>query len=242
MAEPEEEVEMESDAADAGGPIPFQLQLDKPLPFQIRIAEWNPEKNLLAMVTEDSKVVLHRFNWQRLWMITPDTILRRVKVEKPELLGSSVFGYNDVYQKIHQFLSKVKIRQSGKPNIYIVVADVLKAFDSIDQDKLIGILDDILENDMYGISRHAMISCKKGYFGTTYDHCLPFGCNNSNFASIFGPSFQSLPTNSILIDQVLADNLIEQLPTTIGVLRSVKVLILDGNRITNLPDECNYLI
>ncbi|WOL06459.1 anaphase-promoting complex subunit 4 isoform X1 [Canna indica] len=68
MAEPEEEVEMESDA---GGPIPFQLQLDKPLPFQIRIAEWNPEKDLLAMVTEDSKVVLHRFNWQRLWMITP---------------------------------------------------------------------------------------------------------------------------------------------------------------------------
>ncbi|WOK95814.1 telomerase reverse transcriptase isoform X5 [Canna indica] len=130
-----------------------------------------------------------------------DTILRRVKVEKPELLGSSVFGYNDVYQKIHQFLSKVKIRQSEKPNIYIVVADVLKAFDSIDQDKLIGILDDILENDMYGISRHAMISCKKGYFGTTYDHCLPSGCNNSNFASIFGPSFQSLPTNSILIDQ-----------------------------------------
>ncbi|RRT44419.1 hypothetical protein BHE74_00017866 [Ensete ventricosum] len=41
---------------------------------------------------------------------------------------------------------------------------------------------------------------------------------------------------------VLADNLIESLPTTIGVLRCLKVLILDGNRVTNLPDECNYLV
>ncbi|XAR53667.1 hypothetical protein NMG60_11022305 [Bertholletia excelsa] len=51
--------------------IPFQLQFDKPLPSQIKIAEWNPEKDLLAMVTEDSKILLHRFNWQRLWAISP---------------------------------------------------------------------------------------------------------------------------------------------------------------------------
>ncbi|RZC03630.1 Anaphase-promoting complex subunit 4 isoform B [Glycine soja] len=51
--------------------IPFQLQFDKPLASQIKIAEWNPEKDLLAMVTDDSKILLHRFNWQRLWTITP---------------------------------------------------------------------------------------------------------------------------------------------------------------------------
>lgn len=39
--------------------------------LQIKIAEWNPEKDLLAMVTEDSKILLHRFNWQRLWTISP---------------------------------------------------------------------------------------------------------------------------------------------------------------------------
>ncbi|WVZ73362.1 hypothetical protein U9M48_021676 [Paspalum notatum var. saurae] len=50
---------------------PFQLQFDKPIPFQIKMAEWNPEKDLLAMVTDDSKVLLHRFNWQRLWTISP---------------------------------------------------------------------------------------------------------------------------------------------------------------------------
>ncbi|GAB2298726.1 Anaphase-promoting complex subunit 4 [Dionaea muscipula] len=51
--------------------LPFQLQFDKSVPSQIKLAEWNPEKDLLAMVTEDSKVLLHRFNWQRLWTISP---------------------------------------------------------------------------------------------------------------------------------------------------------------------------
>ena len=78
--------------------VPFQLQFDKPIAsqvslspsqvekvycmlvfgvigaillLQIKIAEWNPEKDLLAMVTEDSKLLLHRFNWQRLWTTSP---------------------------------------------------------------------------------------------------------------------------------------------------------------------------
>ncbi|XP_039049767.1 anaphase-promoting complex subunit 4-like isoform X2 [Hibiscus syriacus] len=51
--------------------LPFQLQFDKPVASQIKFAEWNPEKDLLAMVTEDSKILLHRFNWQRLWTIFP---------------------------------------------------------------------------------------------------------------------------------------------------------------------------
>ncbi|MFS7976623.1 putative anaphase-promoting complex subunit 4 [Helianthus anomalus] len=38
---------------------------------KIKKVEWNPEKDLLAMVTEDSKISLHRFNWQSLWTISP---------------------------------------------------------------------------------------------------------------------------------------------------------------------------
>nr|XP_016445990.1 PREDICTED: anaphase-promoting complex subunit 4-like isoform X1 [Nicotiana tabacum] len=51
--------------------LPFQLQFDKPIASNIKIAEWNPEKDLLAMVTQDSKLLLHRFNWQRLWTVSP---------------------------------------------------------------------------------------------------------------------------------------------------------------------------
>ncbi|KAK7842495.1 anaphase-promoting complex subunit 4, partial [Quercus suber] len=65
--------------------IPFQLQFDKPVASQIKIAEWNPEKDLLAMVTEDSKILLHRFNWQRLWTISPVSLH---DVENGKLLRS----------------------------------------------------------------------------------------------------------------------------------------------------------
>ncbi|EPS73153.1 hypothetical protein M569_01601, partial [Genlisea aurea] len=59
------------EAGDSPRVVPFQLQLDKPLASQVKIAAWNPEKDLLAMVTEDSKLHLHRFNWQRLWTASP---------------------------------------------------------------------------------------------------------------------------------------------------------------------------
>ncbi|XP_039115424.1 anaphase-promoting complex subunit 4 isoform X1 [Dioscorea cayenensis subsp. rotundata] len=59
------------EVAETTGSIPFQLQFDKPIAFQVKMAEWNPEKDLLAMVTDDSKVLLHRFNWQRLWTVSP---------------------------------------------------------------------------------------------------------------------------------------------------------------------------
>ncbi|KAM0019750.1 putative anaphase-promoting complex subunit 4 [Helianthus debilis subsp. tardiflorus] len=38
---------------------------------KLKIAEWNPDKDLLTMVTEDLKILLHRINWQRLWTISP---------------------------------------------------------------------------------------------------------------------------------------------------------------------------
>ncbi|CAN4086276.1 unnamed protein product [Withania somnifera] len=42
---------------------------------------------------------------------------------------------------------------------------------------------------------------------------------------------------------ILADNIIERLPMNLGLLQSLKVATLDGNRLTNLPDECkNFLI
>ncbi|KAL0407341.1 UNVERIFIED_CONTAM: Anaphase-promoting complex subunit [Sesamum latifolium] len=41
------------------------------IPAPIRQTHWLSEKDLLAMVTEDSKLLLHRFNWQRLWTTSP---------------------------------------------------------------------------------------------------------------------------------------------------------------------------
>nr|CAD1837124.1 unnamed protein product [Ananas comosus var. bracteatus] len=75
------------------------------------------------------------------------TVLRRVKAEHPEFLGSSVFDYNDVYQNFHQFLCKLKNGSKGLPDVFIVAADVSKAFDSIKHDMLFKIMVDAIADE-----------------------------------------------------------------------------------------------
>ncbi|KAL2619865.1 hypothetical protein R1flu_000070 [Riccia fluitans] len=60
------------DAEDAEGTLSFSLLLDKSLPSLVVIVAWNPGKDLLAMVTTDRQLIVHRLNWQRLWAVTPD--------------------------------------------------------------------------------------------------------------------------------------------------------------------------
>jgi anaphase-promoting complex subunit 4 len=55
-----------------GDVLSFTLHLDKSLSCAVKIAAWNPEKDLLAMVTQDHQLLVHRFNWQRLWAVSPD--------------------------------------------------------------------------------------------------------------------------------------------------------------------------
>lgn len=50
-----------------------------------------------------------------------------------------------------------------------------------------------------------------------------------------------MPVTMTLSFQILADNLIERLPMNLGKLQSLKVMTLDGNQVTTLPDECNFL-
>ncbi|KAH7656720.1 Telomerase reverse transcriptase protein [Dioscorea alata] len=100
-------------------------------------------------------------------------ILRSIVVEDPDKLGSSVFDYNDIYQKLCHFLSKIKKECSIMPKIYIVIADVTKAFDSIDQDILIKIMKEVIKNEEYAVRKYAQIICNKSpitlYKQATFD-------------------------------------------------------------------------
>ncbi|KFK28735.1 hypothetical protein AALP_AA7G040100 [Arabis alpina] len=98
--------------------IPFQLQFDKPVPFQIKIAEWNPEKDLLAMVTEDSKILLHRFNWQRLWTISPGRPVTSL-CWRPDGKAIAV-GLEDGTIELHD-VENGKLLRSLKPHAVAVV-------------------------------------------------------------------------------------------------------------------------
>ena len=89
------------------------------------------------------------------------TILKGIQFKEPNKLGSSVFGYNDVYKKLCAFLVRQKKRSASMPSLFIVKCDVLKAFDSINQDKLLDIMKDFLLKDVYFLKQYDQVVCTK---------------------------------------------------------------------------------
>ena len=50
----------------------FSALSDRLLPAKTQLAAWCPTMDLLAVAFADGRVAVHRLNWQRLWMVTPD--------------------------------------------------------------------------------------------------------------------------------------------------------------------------
>uniref|UniRef100_A0A3Q7EJC6 Telomerase reverse transcriptase n=1 Tax=Solanum lycopersicum TaxID=4081 RepID=A0A3Q7EJC6_SOLLC len=127
-------------------------------------------------------------------------VLKHIVAKEPERLGSSVFGYNDVYKKLIPFLSNLKSRFSVKPGVFIVVSDVERAFDSVYQDKLLSVLDDLNLEDEYFFSQVVQVVCTKRSLKVPENWVLGSKENISGPANVI--SF--LPTHSshgILVKQ-----------------------------------------
>ncbi|KAF9600096.1 hypothetical protein IFM89_002569 [Coptis chinensis] len=88
-------------------------------------------------------------------------VLKGLKMKNPEKLGSSVFNYNDVYKKLCPFLSGLKSRSSTVPSVYIVICDISKAFDSVNQDKLLSVMKDVMLNEEYLLQFSSEVVCTK---------------------------------------------------------------------------------
>ncbi|SPO40058.1 uncharacterized protein PSFLO_05540 [Pseudozyma flocculosa] len=79
-------------------------------------------------------------------------------------LGASVFGPNEIYVQLKRFRQELektpgqRLAKGAKRRLYFVKCDVKCAFDSIDQDRLVEIIQDILsEKDGYLIHRFAKV-------------------------------------------------------------------------------------
>ncbi|XP_051152954.1 telomerase reverse transcriptase isoform X2 [Andrographis paniculata] len=88
-------------------------------------------------------------------------VLKGLFTEMSGKLGSSVFDYNDVYRKLVPFLLLLKDSSVTMPNIFIVVADVSKAFDSITHDKLLSVMKDVILDDEYALEKLTHVICTK---------------------------------------------------------------------------------
>lgn len=128
-------------------------------------------------------------------------VLKGIQVKKPDMLGSSVFDYNDVYRKFVPFLSLLKSGSSSMPGVFIVVADVSKAFDSVDQDKLLTILKDVIAEDVYPLNQYLQVAYTRKSIRVRNHLMVP---SEDNFpGSLKGSSYSAnYAPHSILVKQV----------------------------------------
>ncbi|KAK4256365.1 hypothetical protein QN277_009241 [Acacia crassicarpa] len=127
-------------------------------------------------------------------------VLKDIQFREPEKLGSSVFDYNDVYKKLCQFFIGLKEGSKPLPDFYIVTSDVLKAFDSVDQDKLLSVLNDILPKREYVLKQYdQVVSTKKSLwvrkFFSVLDENISIGYERFTSPASF------LSRHNILVDK-----------------------------------------
>uniref|UniRef100_G3WTN8 Telomerase reverse transcriptase n=1 Tax=Sarcophilus harrisii TaxID=9305 RepID=G3WTN8_SARHA len=113
------------------------------------------------------------------------SVLNYERTLHPEVLGSSLFGIDGIYQAWRQFVLRVKQSKDKVPNFYFVKADVTGAYDTIPHDKLVEVISSIIkpeEKKIYCIRRYAVV--QKNAHGniqksfkrhvSTYKDALPY--------------------------------------------------------------------
>ncbi len=89
-------------------------------------------------------------------------VLKFEAERQPSRLGSSVLGYNDAFAKLHPVLRQWRAKRAGcagaAPVPYLVSADVSRAFDHVNADKLIDIVEPMLRSQEYLIIKHVEVN------------------------------------------------------------------------------------
>jgi telomerase reverse transcriptase len=108
-----------------------------------------------------------------------------------------------VHQNLWHFISSVRSHLKEKFKIYIVVADVSKAFNCIKHEMLLKVVDDALKCDDYVLRK-----CKKVVCNWSKNALYRFDSNVSisNGDDICDFSIQLSSRGGILVDQVLYHN------------------------------------
>ncbi|PNT76057.1 hypothetical protein BRADI_1g43520v3 [Brachypodium distachyon] len=124
-------------------------------------------------------------------------IIKKLRDENPEVFGSSVFDYDGVHKNLLSFVSSVRSKLK-KFKIYIVVADVSKAFDCVNHDVLLKIMDDVLKSDEYVLRK-----CTKVIYSSSKKAVYRFDSNVSVSKGNSSLDFSIQPSSSggVLVDQ-----------------------------------------
>ncbi|XP_043921081.1 telomerase reverse transcriptase [Protopterus annectens] len=106
---------------------------------------------------ETSKKKVQKFNTQLKNLFS---VLNYERIRNPTLLGSSVFGLDDIYKVWKKFVLEKRKPKQEMPHFYFVKADVTGAYDTIPHNKLIEVISQIIGlkvEENYCVRRYAVV-------------------------------------------------------------------------------------
>ena len=133
------------------------------------------------------------------------SVLKGLQMKEPEKLGSSIFDYNDVYRKLCPFLISVKDGSTTMPSVLMVVSDVSKAFDSVNQDKLLNVMKDVIVQGKYLLKQCCEVVCSRKALWV-YENQILMDQNIGTGLTEFTSSVSAHSLHSVLVNQVLFIN------------------------------------
>uniref|UniRef100_A0A061SFG8 Telomerase reverse transcriptase n=1 Tax=Tetraselmis sp. GSL018 TaxID=582737 RepID=A0A061SFG8_9CHLO len=90
-------------------------------------------------------------------------VLKAELAREPAALGASVFGYDGAYHRLAPFLrANRQHRTSAAQPIYVVNVDVKAAFDSVDPERILRLVEERVGNGMFEVTRHATVAPAPG--------------------------------------------------------------------------------
>lgn len=90
-------------------------------------------------------------------------VLNYEKYACPTDLGSSVFGPQDVHERLSRFKAGLHLKYGEKlPELYFLKMDVAGAFDCISQEKLLMIIEEIIRHDRYIVQKYTKLTSSNG--------------------------------------------------------------------------------
>ena len=83
-------------------------------------------------------------------------MLNYERTRGPEALGSSLFSMGDIHPRLKEFKERIQQQHTGNPSppLYFVKLDIQSCFDTIPQQKLIRLIEELVSEESYHITKH----------------------------------------------------------------------------------------
>ncbi|GJN91088.1 hypothetical protein Rhopal_004105-T1 [Rhodotorula paludigena] len=136
-------------------------------------------------------------------------VLTFEKARKPHLVGSLVSDPQQIYAKLRLFKQRMLAKHGGEmPKLYFVKVDVRAAYDTIQQDKLLEIVENVLSEaqTIYWIRRYSQVSPLAGKATKAFKRAA---CSDADMAETFTELAEKLAQelhNVVLVDAVKRDD------------------------------------